>query len=409
MIHIKKNLKKIALTLAILNILNYSFSFNKNLNVQARTKSTAIKNEEHLTIKRWFINQFKKDPDIKNLAKTFNNMTDEEKANKNNKNMKKIKTSFNELIKEYQKIGGKKVSEISETTNKFTKESFVLPDYLKPLFREFWKNDYIENAEEKFVLSKIPKKNNKNNPVLYITPGFGFEEKGAVHGKVTTKQLNAVMTHKIIKNLLDEGIQIYTPLNLKYADLELPKHKNLHVIFNERPPIIGKSRSGKIFEATTKIMRNVMKKTLDENKNSKFCSLGVFHDSSSDKKVVGCKVYYQVDENTYDNIQKESEKLGKLLINHLYNKNEEEIYGVPEEKGNQLSKKSQVRKEDWALANDGEKLPYKISQNFKGALDVLFLGNTNNKAQLKKLTNKKLQDKAAKGISKAISKYLKNK
>ena len=31
--------------------------------------------------------------------------------------------------------------------------------------------------------------------------GFGFEEKGAVHGKITTKQLNAVMTHKIIKNL----------------------------------------------------------------------------------------------------------------------------------------------------------------------------------------------------------------
>lgn len=408
MIDIKKNLKKIALTLAILNILNYSFSCSKNLNVRAEKKYTATKNKEHLTIKRWFINKFKKDPDIKRLAKTYNDMTDSEKNNKNNKNMKKIKTSFYKLIKEYQKIGGEKISKISETTNKYTKESFILPDYLKPLFREFWKNDYIEKAEEEFILSKIPKKNNKNSPVLYISPGFGFEEKGAVHGKVTTRQLNAVMTYKIIKNLLDEGIEIYTPFKLKYANLELPEHKNLHVIFNERPPIIGKSRTGKIFEATTKIMRNVMKKTVDENSNSKFCSLGVYHDSSSDEEVVGCKVYHQVDENTFECIQKESEKFEKYLIKYLKNKNGKEIYGVSEEEGNQLSKKAQFRQEDWALGNDDGKLPYKIAFKFKGAMVVLFIGNTNNKAQLKKLTNKKLQDKAAKGIAKAIIKYLKN-
>ncbi len=409
MIDIKKNLKKIAITLAIFNVLNYSISYSKNLNVKARTKQTAMKNEEHLTIKRWFINKFKENSDIKNLAETFNNMTEKEKKNENNKQMKKIKTSFYKLIKEYQKISGKEASKISKTTNKFTKESFVLPDYLKPLFREFWNKDYIENAEDEFIQSKIPKKNNKNNPTLYICPGFGFEEEGAVHGKITTKQLNAIMTHKIIKELLNEGIEIYTPFNLDYANLKLPKHKNLHVIFKERPQIIGKTRSGKIFEATTKIMRNVMKKTLDENKNSKFCSLGVYHDSSSDKEIVGCKAYRQVDENTYECIQKESEKFEKYLIKNLYNKDGKEIYGVSEEEGKQLSKNLQIRKEDWAIANDGGKLPYKMSSKFKGALVALFLGNANNKAQLKKLTNKKLQDKAAKGISKAIIKYLKSK
>ena len=407
MINIKKNFKKIALTLIALNILSYSFSYSRNFNVQARTKHVKYENTEHevivehLTIKRWFIDEFKKNPNLKSLANSYNNMTYKEKQNKNNKTMKKIRAAFHKLINKFQELDEKEILKIFKSGKKFTKESYLMPDYLKALFKEFWDGNYFEEMEDKLVWSKIPKKNKKDSPVIYVCPGFGYEEEGALHKECNSKKLNAIMTHKVIKELLDNNFEVYTPFDLSYAGLKLPENKNLHVIFDERPPIVGKSRMGKIFEATTKIMRKVFEKTFKENKKSKFCSICIHNDSSSDREVVGSKAYYEVDENTSNLVQKNSKKLAKFIIKH-----EGGVFDVPKSKGIKLQKN--IFMEDWAITSFGLKGIEKEFLKADAAAIDYFIGNMNNKAQIKKLLSKNLQNKTAKNIVLAIKEYLKN-
>ena len=410
---INKKFKNITLSLVLFGFLftssflcNDSFVEAKNTNKKENIEHIVQKVKEKPTVKRWYINQFKKYPaEWKEAAKLLGSLNDNERRNENNSKVKKIYKFFKKVMKDFEKTDAKTRNKYFEGQKINTKESYYLDDNMKDLFNYFW-NYSIKIIEPEIAESKVDliiPENYKNKKVIFINPGFDFDEKGAVEGKYTSRDMNAKLCKLIIDELLKEkDLEVFVAFNLEYAGCTLPKHERLHIIdkIKGRPSLFG--QTGKIYETSAMYMRALAKKVLEE-KSNKFISICLHHDSSSTKSDVGFKAYYQVDEKTSDVFQKNSKRLCELLCKKC-----KDIFKIPA-KADGKEIKNNIIREDWAMANIGDigVIPEFLPNNRIG-VSVLYPGYLSNKAQLKQLLKKSLQKNFAEKTQEAVVEYFKS-
>ena len=357
---------------SVMDIFKKKFANIKKTNEEIeKCKEFALKKEqekqESMTIKEWFIEKFK--------------------SGKNSV----------EAICEFHKLNEKTLIKIIKNTRKNKNKNYDIPAEIKKKFENFW-NIERKELEKKYINSKIQMPINKNKPVIFLNPGFGFEDEGASVGKDTTRDLNAIICEKILNVIKNKDYEIYLAFNLKYAGIDIKKHKNVHILFDKRPPILGDSGEAKMYEASSSCMRAVAEKIL-KHKNSKFFSLCLHHDYSDNKKDVGFKVYYQADKYTSKIFRKNSKNLSMKLC-----KNCKDIYKVSENEGNEI--RNHIIEENWAMANLGEMALKKEFENSNAGAVVIYFGYISNKAQLEKLKQECLQEKTAKAVSTSLCNFL---
>ena len=408
-------MKKILGLKTLYTILTITFGFStlinaKTFTAQARKEQTQLKDKDVteqkpvLTPKRWFMNKMIQDIDNENfnkLSENFSNLSEREKADKNNTTMKKCKKFCKKYMDMFQKnLDEKKLSIMLDNSQKNTKQSYNMPDKLKEIFKYFW-DVYKNKLEKEYVMSKIPKVNDLSNKQVFISPTFGFTESGAIidDGKIKTGILNAKLAKEAIDSLLEKGYEVWIPFSLEYAGITLKNDKNLHTIFKERPRILGKSGKGNIFEATSLCMRCVVEKLFKNEKSTKpnFVSINLGYNSSSDTKTIGPLIYFQQDENTSEKTQKNSVRLAKILY-----KKWKDICKIKKDKKN-IPLTHGILKEDWAVANTEDVSRSSLKYNI--ALINAFSNHISNKKEKNECIKKSNIKKTGQKLAEAVEEY----
>ena len=336
----------------------------KNFIKENTTENTSIADD--FTTKDWFIEKFKAG------EKSIFAMND-----------------FHKLDEEF-------LMNIFTNSKNNPEKTYEIPSEIEAKFNYFWE-DERKKLEKIFINSKIKNILKAKKPTLFLNPGFGFEENGAVVGQDTSKILNAIICGKIVEELINSNkdYEIYLAFNLKYAGIDIKKAKNVHILFDKRPPILGDSGLGKVFEASSSCMRTVAERLLKINKNIKFLSLCIHHDFSDNANDCGFKSYYQADSNTSKKFQKNS----KLACEILY-QNCGDIYSIPENEGTEIN--NHIIEENWAMANLGEIGKKEKYKDINAAAVVSYLGYMSNESQLNKLKQEDLQNEFVKTAIKSI-------
>ena len=305
-------------------------TFNTGFSVEARV--------ENKTTKRKFLNFFRADPEFKKMATKFNNLSKDERENKNNEVMKDLLTFFQKIYKKLGNISEKEWYEIRKNDKTYTKESYVMEDWEKPIFKYFWdserkpvEEEYTKKLTEKIIKNKFENNRIKNikSTFVFATGSYGFEE-------VKDKQ-NAIAWKAMVEHLLDNGCIVLVTSRKLCEGVVLKEHENLIPFCgNKLPRIIGTTGTTRPFEADALLMRSAREYIHTSNPNAKFISVCVNHQSPK-----GFEINFQVDESTSNKTQKQSEKLAGILRENL-----KKLY-----KKNKIKGKGTVKLEDWAVIN----------------------------------------------------------
>jgi len=317
--------------------------------------------------------------------------------------MASVGESFKDAYDMYIDLDEKYKEKLRENDKNYPTTSYEMSDSLRKKVIRFWDKDGLDKIENEYLLKIIPLPK-ENKKVIFLAPGFGFEEKGALSydEKYTTRDLDAKYCYILAQELLqNKEYEIYLPFDLKYAGLELPNNDRLHVIFEGRPPIIGKSRKNKIVDASSSCMRATAEKILKNVRESDFVSLAIYFDQDDNEKTIGFKSYYQVDEKTSKKLQKNSKKFCDVLFEKC-----KDVFNVKE--GNDaIEIKNHTIREDWLMANLGDFGEDDRYKDRNVALAVTFLGYVSNKKELEQIVSENKQKDMAIAIKNAFDEFFK--
>ncbi len=331
--------------------------------------------------------------------------TDEDLTNKNNSTIYLNK----ERIKKDKKMSEKRKKEL-EDQNKKLKNEIKYFDEVYRLIQKY-EVEYILKDKIKEILPKDPKKLEK---VAFINPGHGFEDKGAIYNfngkEIKECNINAKISKKIIEKLLHNDFQVYVVCNLKYSGIDLnklPNKKNLHIIFEGRPPIIGNIEKFRVVDAYAVCMKTLIKEMQKITKKAKVNCLCLHHDYSSDSKFFGSVIFYEITKKTSKQLVENSKTFAEILFKNfkvphkklikLVNKN-----GIKLNKSYDISK---VKIEDWAMCHLGEENEIKLKEFVNHALVFVEEEYLSNPHILKAFLNDKIQEAFAKAIAMSFCEY----
>lgn len=340
------------------------------------------------------------------------------------------------IMNDYRKINEDKAKKKEDEANKKKdksneKEQKRVEDILKK----------IKEKEAEFVKKHIelPRKENKNKPIVIVNPGFGFNEPGAVVSnpnykknivkklkkpdlrkmdislfqnveetrenfkKIPGKIFNQLMSYELVLKLLKANYEVYLVYDFvdlfETLNLKLPKdNPSLHILFNTRPPIKGYGNPSpcRVADADAFCISEIFK-YLEEKYNKKYkkdpkmCSVCIHHDSSSNIKarMHGFVPFYRKpDKITSATLSKNSKKLAQIMLNHCKNVNK--LTG-----GKDVSR---VATEEWVVCGPGKEV--------KNAAAILIeVGHLENPSELKLMLNPKKREQMAIAMEKAIAEY----
>lgn len=443
----KKNIRLLKIKFLIFSAICSALTFN--LNRTAAITGSSLPNEERnitrlqLNAKKTEIDAKKSETKEKEKTKSKNNEEDSKEEdniekkkksanskNKKNSKSKEIKEPTHKYIEEkelttdrlliklirkglsdkdilnfYFNMSEKKIGKIISndwTAMNEEKEPINMTDKEKETLKNLISK--IQKREIKYLKKKIPLPSNPEKPIVVLTPGFGYEDPGAIreiNGKeIESAKLNANAVYYLTKSLLNQGFEVYIPSDLEYAGLELPKDDPAcHVIYDGRPPLRGPGDKTRIADAYHIIIKTIFNKLIedDEKRNTKkkMCSICIHHNTNPDGKVFGFVPYYENTEKT----SKKFTRLSKKLAN-IFDK-----YGngiSPDRKGIDVSK---VIEEDWVFCHFGGVNEKELKEFNSQAAVMLEREFMSNKTQLRKLLKVGYMKKTAMNFTKAICKY----
>lgn len=261
----------------------------------------------------------------------------------------------------------------------------------------------IKKRENSFVSKLIKKPEGEN--VVIVNPGHGFEDPGSFTkdkkgDTILEKDLNAKIAFSLTKKLLDLKYDVYWVFDLKkfyFPGIDekklktLKENPRLHIIFPGRPAISGVGEEGFIAAADGTCMLEINKKIKKLKPKAKIASVCLHHNSSSTKSDSGFIAFYRiVDGKVTKQFRKQSIKLAKMFRDICG-----EVYAV--------------RKDSPKIIQENNFLVCGFDKEFVGAAVLLELGYINNPEQLKKILNKKYNEKMVDALAKALCKYFKIK
>lgn len=358
---------------------------------QRKENDTTMKNKEQSTRKNLELE--------KKLEKVRNEKTTTKKLILDLINKK---LNPDQIVKKYYEMPVEVIGEILKN-DKINKEKLNISknqlDEINKIINKI-KEKEVEFVE-KFI--ELPKKENKDKPVVIINPGHGFEDSGAEtkheNKTIEEKNLNAKISYKLAKLLLKQNFEIYFVFNLKYANISLPKdNPSLHVLFEERPPIRGLGDKGRMVDASAFCIREIIKKLKQNNKDAKIISVCLHHNSippSVKDNPFGFISFYRISENTSKNFEKNSKNLAEKFLKNCAN-----VYEVKNGKDC-----SALKTEDWLVCGFGSKNEKKEKKFDDEAAVLLELGFITNKEELNNILDPKMNKKMAKALTKAICEY----
>lgn len=321
------------------------------------------------------------------------------------------------------------------------KKEVIASDKEKERIEKILKKIKKKEAEFFKEYMKFPKKKNKDNPIVVINPGHGFEDPGCVilnpnykKGKTNYKKnktekqknlgiekidasldnnnkeiyekiFNQLLAYELVLELLDGGYEVYLVFDFvdlfERFNLRLPKENpSLHILFNTRPPVkgYGDPPPCRIADASafciSEIFKSLNKHYKKEYKTTpKMCSICIHHDVNPNKKEKEhgfVPFYRKPDRITSEELSKNSEKFAKIMLNYCKNVNKME-------KGKNISR---VATEEWVVCGPGKEI--------KNAAALLVeIGRVDDSDELKLILKPSKRNEMAKAMKKAIVKYFK--
>ncbi len=276
----------------------------------------------------------------------------------------------------------------------------ILTKSEKKYFNEILKK--IKNKENSFVRKLIKKPKEEN--IVIVNPGHGFEDSGAVveddkGKKIEEKTLNAKIGFELTKKLLKLKYDVYWIFDLKkfyFPNIDekelnnLKKNPRLHIIFPGRPPISGAGENGFMAAADGLCMLEIMKKIKNVNPDANIASVCLHHNWINSKEICGFISFYRKNDNKVTKtFQKQSIDLAKVFKNNCAN-----VYAVKDK-----TNIAKIQPNDFIVCGYDKK--------FWGAAVLLELGFMTNSEQLSKMLNKEYNKKMADALAKSIKEYFK--
>ena len=329
-----------------------------------------------------------------------------------NKNNAKILLN-EERIKKDKKMSEKTKRELKEQ-NKILKSEIKYFDEVYKLIQKY-EVKYILEDKIKKILPEDPEKLKK---VAFINPGHGFEDSGAIYNfkgeKIKECDINAKVSKKIIEKLLHNNFQIYVVCNLKYSDIdlnELQNNKNLHIIFEGRPPIIGDIKKIRVADAYAVCMQTLIREMQKKTKKAKVNCLCLHHDYNPDSKLFGSVVFYEITEKTSKQVVENSKIFAEILFKNLQVPHKQLLKkakknGAKLDKSNDISK---IKIEDWAMCHLGGEDEKRVKKFVNHALVLLEEEYLSNPYILKTFLDDETQEAFAKAIAMSFCEYFDTK